>query len=152
MFNYFQQVKIGENLTKFYKVDKYKTDALKDPSKQGKYLAAKKNLDASIIIAADYNNLGAAETAKRIQEKGLLNDITVSWYAKKDESWFSHRSPGIQSGSHFTITSVETYTDAQGRPIAKVKASFNCILYNYAGVYKVLTNGRFYGEFINFLR
>ena len=81
-----------------------------------------------------------------------LNDITISWYAKKDESWFSHRSPGIQSGSHFTITSVETYTDAQGRPIAKVKASFNCILYNYAGVYKVLTNGRFYGEFTNFLR
>ncbi len=75
MFNYFQQVKIRENLVKFYKVDKYKNEAAKDPSLQGKYLSAEKNLNESMIIAADYNNLGAEEVSKRIQDKGLLNDI-----------------------------------------------------------------------------
>jgi PiT family inorganic phosphate transporter len=78
MFNYFQQVKIKENLVKFYKVDAYKADAQKDPSKQAKYLSAKKNLDASLLIAADYNKTGAKEAAKRIGEKGLLADITFS--------------------------------------------------------------------------
>ena len=109
MFNYFQQVKIGENLTKFYKVDKYKTDALKDPSKQGKYLSAKKNLDASIIIAADYNNLGAAETAKRIQEKDLLNDITIS--KLKDEIGKIYNIDSLKKVSEKN-SALKPYTDS----------------------------------------
>ena len=65
------------------------------------------------------------------------------------DAWKSYAFPGTQTGSSFVITSVETYADAQGRPIAKVKANFNCILYNERGESKVLTNGKFYGEFAN---
>ena len=68
------------------------------------------------------------------------------------DAWKSYNFPGTQTGSSFVITSVETYADAQGRPIAKVKASFNCILYNERGASKVLTDGKFYGEFANIQR
>lgn len=80
--------------------------------------------------------------------------IYIGWVNNGDPSysWGTYDFPGTQSGSNFTITSVETYTDTQGRPIAKVKASFNCILYNKLGQSKVLTNGKFYGEFANILR
>ena len=81
-------------------------------------------------------------------------NITISWINGTDPaySWGSYMLPGTQNGSNFTITNIETYTDAQGRPIAKVRAIFNCILYNRLGQFKVLTNGKFYGEFANILR
>lgn len=79
--------------------------------------------------------------------------ISINWNNIDAEpvfdAWKSQNFPGTQTGSSFVITSVETYADAQGRPIAKVKASFNCILYNERGESKVLTNGKFYGEFAN---
>lgn len=78
MFNYFQQQKIGENLAKFYKVDKYKADAAKDPSKQAKYIDAQRNLEESKLIAKDFNKIGAEEISERIQKKGLLTDIVFS--------------------------------------------------------------------------
>ncbi len=84
------------------------------------------------------------------------NGISVNWNNIDAEpvydAWKSHAFPGTQTGSSFVITSVQTYADAQGRPIAKVKASFNCILYNERGESKVLTNGKFYGEFANINR
>lgn len=49
------------------------------------------------------------------------------------DGWKSYSFSGTQTGSSFVINSVETYSDAQGRAIAKVKASFNCILYNERG-------------------
>lgn len=74
------------------------------------------------------------------------------WVGAGDGSWLFGTYDGDQTGSNFNITSVETYTDTQGRPIAKVKVSFNCILYNRLGQSKVLTNGKFYGEFANIQR
>ena len=59
---------------------------------------------------------------------------------------------GTLSDSNFTITNVETYSDTYGRPIEKVKDSFNCTLYNKLGQSKVLLNGKFYEEFANTLR
>ena len=78
LFNHFQQNKIEDNLTKFYKIDKYKEAIKKDPSQQAKLTAANNNLDQSMLIAADYNKLGGDEVAKRIADKGLLKDITAS--------------------------------------------------------------------------
>lgn len=78
--------------------------------------------------------------------------ITIVWVGVADGPWPFGTNDGDQTGSNFNITSVETYADTQGRSIARVKASFNCILYNRIGQSKVLTNGKFYGEFANILR
>jgi hypothetical protein len=82
--------------------------------------------------------------------------IGIVWYNIDAEpvydGWKSLLFPGTQTGSSFVINSVETYADALGRPIAKVKATFNCILYNERGQSKALTNGKFYGEFANIQR
>jgi hypothetical protein len=80
-----------------------------------------------------------------------LDGIVVTWVDEGYSawSWSSFYLPGLQNGSNFTVTNVETYLDTQGRPIAKVKAIFNCILYNGHGDSKILTHGKFYGEFAN---
>jgi hypothetical protein len=87
---------------------------------------------------------------------GYSDGIRIAWTNIDAEpvfdAWKSTNFPGTQTGSSFIITSVETYADAQGKPIAKVKASFNCILYSERGGPKVLTNGRFYAEFAGFDR
>ncbi|MEO6405332.1 MAG: inorganic phosphate transporter [Ferruginibacter sp.] len=78
LFNHFQQVKIHDNLTKFYKVDKYEDAVKKDPSQQSKLDKAKYNLDESMLIASNYSSIGGNEVARQITAKGLLTDITTS--------------------------------------------------------------------------
>ena len=81
------------------------------------------------------------------------NGVLVGWLDLNDPAYYWVSSIDVQPAtSNFTITSVETYADSQGRPIAKVKAIFNCILYNGVGQSKELTNGKFYGEFANINR
>ncbi len=118
MFNYFQQVKIRENLVKFYKVDKYKTEAEKDPSKEGKYLAAEKNLDESMLIAADYNDLGAEEVSQRIMAKGLLADVTFS--KLKDEVGKVYKLDSLKKISEKQY-SFKPYTDSLSKKLEETR-------------------------------
>lgn len=78
MFNRFQQTKIRENLVKFYKIDSYKEAAAKDPSKVARYEKAMHNLENSLAIAKNYNQLGADSITYLIEKSGLLEDIRAS--------------------------------------------------------------------------
>ncbi|MEO6582880.1 MAG: inorganic phosphate transporter [Ferruginibacter sp.] len=118
MFNYFQQEKIKENLTKFYKVDKYRDEAKKDVANQGKYLAAKKNLDQSLVIAADYNNIGANEVSNRILQKGLLADVTFS--KLKDEVGKVYKLDSLKKLSEKDYA-FKPYTDSLSKRLDETK-------------------------------
>ncbi len=106
---------------------------------------------ASDITTANLQNYFALGSYNYFnQSPGILiawDDLNEPAYA-----WRTYNFPYTQTSSNFSITSVEVYSDAYGRPIAKVKAEFNCILYNGRGQSKVLTNGKFYGEFANINR
>ncbi len=78
LFNKFQQDKIHDNLTKFYKVDKYQEVVKKDPTQKDKLAKAEYNLHESMLIASHYSNIGGTEVARQITAKGLLADITTS--------------------------------------------------------------------------
>ncbi len=78
LFNKFQQDKIHENLTKFYKVDKYQDAVKKDPTQKDKLAKAQYNLHESMLIASHYSNIGGTEVTRQIAAKGLLTDITTS--------------------------------------------------------------------------
>jgi len=118
MFNYFQQVKIRENLVKFYKVDKYEEEAAKDPLKNGKLLEATKTLDESMIIAADYNNIGAEEVSKRIEEKGLLTDVIFS--KLKDEVGKVYKLDSLKKISEKDYA-FKPYTDSLTKKLDETK-------------------------------
>ncbi len=118
MFNSFQQTKMRDNLVKFYKVDKYKIEAAKDPSKNEKYLSAKNNLDKSMVIVADYNDLGASEVSKRIMNQGLLNDIAIS--KLKDEVGKIYNIDSLKKISQKN-ESLKPYTDSLSKSLDNVK-------------------------------
>lgn len=84
---------------------------------------------ASDITVASLQNYFAIDSYNYYnQSPGIL----IDWQDENDPaySWWSYFFPYTQTGSNFTITSVEVFSDAYRRPIAKVKAEFNCILYN----------------------
>ncbi|HLP13093.1 MAG TPA: inorganic phosphate transporter [Flavobacteriales bacterium] len=81
MFDKFEQNKLSENMEKFFKVDKYKKELAKDPSKEEvkeKLEKAKKNFADAKPFLKDYNSLGAEGVAKKISEKVSLKDLEVS--------------------------------------------------------------------------
>jgi phosphate/sulfate permease len=81
MFDKFEQNKMNENVEKFFKVDKYKKELAKDPSKEEvkeKLEKAKKNFADAQPFLKEYNSIGAAGVAKKISEKISLKDLEVS--------------------------------------------------------------------------
>ena len=67
LFAYFEQNKLDENLTKFYKIDKLKKDVEADPSKTVAYTTAVAYVDAARPMLADYKSLGATKLAEKIK-------------------------------------------------------------------------------------
>jgi hypothetical protein len=78
---------------------------------------------------------------------GSYEGIEISWVDKDAKEWSSNSSPGTQTGSNFSIESSEGYHDFLGNYVVKFTAIFNCKLYDDAGNFITLTNGKFVGEF-----
>jgi hypothetical protein len=74
------------------------------------------------------------------------NGIGINWFDNY-ERWSTDSAPATQSGSSFTITDVTEGRDEYGRYMLKVKATFNCTVYNSSGASKALTNGVYWGYF-----
>jgi PiT family inorganic phosphate transporter len=68
VFNYLQQGKIKENLAKFYQIEKLK----KDSSRAAMYQTALARFDSSVVLAKDYNKIGATAIAEEIESRGYL--------------------------------------------------------------------------------
>ncbi|MEO7446282.1 MAG: inorganic phosphate transporter [Ferruginibacter sp.] len=78
LFNHFQQVKIGDNLAKFYEVGDLKEAAKTNPAIQKKLEHAQYNLTEAKKIAQDYNKVGGAEITNRIIAAGLVDDVVYT--------------------------------------------------------------------------
>ena len=91
----FEQSKMDENLQKFLKVDKYKTEVKETLAKKGKnpndttlvkaYNTAKEKLDKAIpnynkilLLVDDFDKLGAKNIAKQAYDSGWLKEIEAS--------------------------------------------------------------------------
>jgi hypothetical protein len=72
--------------------------------------------------------------------------VSLSWTDENGNHWSTYNIPGDQTGSSFTIISAE---DVNGLGIyhIRVKAKFNCKLYDVNGNVKTLTNGIYVGYF-----
>jgi len=69
------------------------------------------------------------------------NGVEIAWRDANGVTWTSECGSSDQSGSALNITEVVTAQDKLG-PIARVKATFNCTLYDCAtGATRTLTNG-----------
>ena len=67
LFAHFEQVKLEENLTAYYKVDVLKKELATNPSKGNAYTAAVANLNAARPMMKEYKSLGAEALAKKIK-------------------------------------------------------------------------------------
>jgi len=67
LFAHFEQVKLQENLSKYYKIDILKKEAAADPSKASKYTSAVAFVNAAKPMMADYKAMGATKLAEKIK-------------------------------------------------------------------------------------
>jgi PiT family inorganic phosphate transporter len=74
LFAHFEQNKLQENLSKYYKVDILKNEASADPAKTAKYTAALAFVDAAKPMLGEYKSLGADQLAEKIKA-GVDNEV-----------------------------------------------------------------------------
>jgi PiT family inorganic phosphate transporter len=80
MFDKFEQNKIDENISTFFKIDKYKKELEKDPSKTDvaeKLERAQANYKVAQPFLKDYNKLGGKGVADLIASKVSLKEMEV---------------------------------------------------------------------------
>lgn len=80
MFDYFMEVKLEENLEKFYKVSKYKKALSKKPNDSeliAKYESAKVQFDKAKVYLPDYNKIGGDKVVNKIIAVSDVNAIEV---------------------------------------------------------------------------
>lgn len=75
LFQYFQQQKVEENLSKYFYVDKYKEVSKKSEANMALYENAKKAYQRSIVLAEDYEKAGAETVARRIEGTYLVPTV-----------------------------------------------------------------------------
>jgi phosphate/sulfate permease len=67
LFAQFEQTKLKENLSKFYKIDALKAEAAKNPSITAKYTHAVSLVQAAKPLMSQYKSLGATKLAEKIK-------------------------------------------------------------------------------------
>lgn len=80
LFNKFEQNKIDENMAKFFKVDKYKKEVLKNPKNeeaQEKLVRAQVGYEIAKKYIPQYNSLGPDEMATKIANDYSLDDLEM---------------------------------------------------------------------------
>ncbi len=73
LFNSFEQTKLSDNLDKFYKVDKLKTEVVKNPSKQAALDSAEALVTAAKPFLKEFNKIGGKGIAEKIQAQTDYN-------------------------------------------------------------------------------
>ena len=104
---------------------------------------------SSATTDADFKNFfstGSYPYSEPLSFRG----ISIIWRDDQNKIWSTDKMPGTQAGSNFTITEVGDYFDGLGTYTVKIKATFNCKVYDDMGNSKTLTNGQYYGPFQNF--
>jgi PiT family inorganic phosphate transporter len=81
IFDYFMGVKLEQNLSKFYRVEKYQKQALKNPedaNAQANYLLAKSHYEESLPFLINYKNNGGQFVVDNILKSVNLNDVSIN--------------------------------------------------------------------------
>lgn len=78
LFAHFEQNKLQENLSKFYKVDILKTEAAGNPDKVASYTAAVAHVNLAAPMLSEYKSLGATKLAEKIKTEVDANADTSS--------------------------------------------------------------------------
>jgi inorganic phosphate transporter, PiT family len=73
LFNKFEQNKLADNLNKYYKIDKLKKEAAKDPSKTAKLDSLKLVAKASLPFLKEFNLIGGKGIAEKIKSQTDTN-------------------------------------------------------------------------------
>lgn len=106
--------------------------------------------DGPAVITEDFWNFFATGVRAYGPATAGLDGLELEWTDGGGVIWSTRCGPGTQSGSVFTITEVATSEDKMG-PIARIKASFNCNLYNCStGAAMVVSSAVLVLEFRNF--
>jgi PiT family inorganic phosphate transporter len=87
-FRHFQEVKMDENIDKFFKVDKLKTEERKDPSKKEKLEKALAYANQSKLYVHDYEAKGAEYVASNIAAHVPMKDAENSKAEEKLKNYF----------------------------------------------------------------
>jgi phosphate/sulfate permease len=81
LFQHFQETKINENIAKYFKVDKYKKEMVKDTTRIKSYHEAAANAAVAEKFVNEYESKGGAAVAENIianSDKSGLNHFEVS--------------------------------------------------------------------------
>ncbi len=76
--------------------------------------------------------------------------ISIEWNDGTGMIWSTDKGTGDQTGSNFEITDRKDFLDLTGEYYVKIKAQFNCIVYDDFGQSKTFTDGIYIGAFGNF--
>lgn len=106
--------------------------------------------DGPVVIPEDFWNFFATGVRAYGPATVGLDGLELEWTDDAGVIWSTRCGPGTQSGSLFSITEVATSEDKLGA-IARIKASFNCNLYNCStSAVKVVSSAVLVLEFRNF--
>lgn len=83
LFQNFQETKINENVSKYFKVQKYKDEIAKDSSKKASYNEALANAEKAKTYVAAYESDGAEKVAENITGNLNLKHLEVSMLKDK---------------------------------------------------------------------
>ncbi len=83
MFEYFQNKKISENLSKFYYLDKLKEQAKYDTSAASSYIVMTGEYNKASKLSEDFGSVSAEVIGDRIEKADLLHTVTVKRYREE---------------------------------------------------------------------
>jgi phosphate/sulfate permease len=98
LFAHFEQVKLRENMAKYYRIEKLKTLAEKDPATRPAFDAANAAFNKTTPLLADYKKEGAVQLAARIKKEadsGIDEQAVVKALKKADNSKICYSIMGI---------------------------------------------------------
>ena len=81
IFDYFMDVKLEQNLSKFYRVEKYQKQALKNPQDlqiQANFQLAKSHYEESLPFLSEYKSKGQDVVVGNILKSVNLNDVLIN--------------------------------------------------------------------------
>ncbi|SFW27578.1 hypothetical protein [Chitinophaga sancti] len=89
----------------------------------------------------------AAGTRNYTKDFSTMDGVSIGWKDPNGVQWQSNNGSGDQTGSTFSIISIEDARDVTGTLYLKTKIRFTCKLYNEAGEVKTVTKGEMLGSF-----
>ncbi|MBP6456624.1 MAG: inorganic phosphate transporter [Chitinophagaceae bacterium] len=88
LFIQFQENKMNENITKFFRVEKYEKEVLKDSSKMDKLIKAKANAKECAPFIHQYLDIGSKKVAQQIVENVDTKELSVSLFGDNLKKYY----------------------------------------------------------------